>query len=243
MSYKQIEKISVNMFRFSDIFILKHVIRLTKKNNKGSRQYMHSEYSYKSNKYGRTDYLTSITLDFHPYLLIEQINTDWANRENVSLNYIGLTRFKNGLSNVIDWFINDEYRQLYYYEKNQLKLNVELGLKEMIHISEKSSILFRPTVIEIEGVRYEGVMMYVNTDIAVARITLDQLFTLHEMIKGFDLYNASLSLISYLGRPDFGEFKTVMGNDNNRDDEFVDMSTLGKKSDPIKEKYQSYFKC
>lgn len=215
MSYDNLEKITSTVFRPCNTFALKHVVQLSKKNKEGRRQYFHREVTYNSNKYVDKKYLKSISIDFYSYLLLEEQGKDWTDRESIMLYNVNLPNFKNGLREVVSWFQKEEYDDLFYTEGGRLKFNPEFGnVKETIRLGETKSVMFRPTVIEDNfGTLYEGVEMYVNTNIAVGYITIDNLMAMYEIISTFNLYQSSLELINYVQRPDFDKFNYDMEDD------------------------------
>lgn len=215
MSYDNVEKLTAVVFRPCNNFTIKHIVQVSKKSMDGKRQYFHKEFTYISNKYSDKKYLKSINLDFYSYLLIEEQGKDWTNRETIMLHNVNLPNFKNSLREVVGWFTDSKYDDLYYIEHNELKLNAEFAdVKLKVRVGENKSVLFRPTVIEDHnGTKYEGIEMFVNTNHTVGYITLDNLIAMCDIITSFNLYQSSLELINYLQRPDWDQFNHDMADE------------------------------
>lgn len=204
MSYKNIEKISNEIYRPSRNFILKHNVKVAHKNREGRRELFHSEYSYSSSQYIDKKYLKMIKLNYLSFLTLEETGKDWTEREVVMITTNNIHLFKKTMKKVKKWFYKEKYTNLYYYDEHKiLKTSLEFkDLKAVIQASN-NTIVFTPTVIEIDGVYYEGVRMYVNTVDSLCEMTIDKFEALYNIIKNFDLYLAGMELINYLSRPEF----------------------------------------
>lgn len=230
MGFNNVDKLTATLFRPCNRFTIKHCVRVAYKDKMGNRVFHHKEYTYLNrSKYVDVKYLKSINLDFVGYILIEEQGKDWTERETISLYYRNLPIFIKTINKVASWFIDDEYDDLFYFEGGDLRFNVEFGnLKEIVALGENKSLMFKPTVIEdTDGTKYEGVEMYMNKSDCVGYIPIDNLMALKYIFNKFDLYQSSLELVNYLGRPEFDEFNLDLsreGEHNPVDNSFTKVS-------------------
>lgn len=254
--YNSIEKITSQVFVLNSEFTLKHCVKVAHKRSDGIRELFHSEYTYISQtSYRDTKYLKSIKLNFSSYLLLEETNTDkdWSLKESVFINSANIFKLVKVLKKVKKWFY--KYDDLYYYDDhNELKINGEvvkncnISLKLMDKI-----IIIQPTIIYKNDVGYEGVNMYINKSSCICPLTIDKLEALYYILKKFNLYEAGLSLINYLGRPpeemynrDIGiESKTDLNNFYKKHESSKGMQKMYdvmKQEEKKKNEFFDYFK-
>lgn len=218
MSYDNIEKVTSDIFKPSSNMILRHCVKLASRKQDGRRELFHSEFTYMSSaSYTDTKFLKSIKLKFNSYLLLEEVDKhkDWTSKESVMINVMGLVSLSRVLRKVTRWFDMDD---LYYLNKGRLHLNPKYSkLSEIVKISGKV-LAFEPTVIIKDDEEYEGVLMYVNNKTTTAKLTLDRLDALYYTIKNMDLYQAGLSVIAYIGRPEFDKYNVDIGIESKRDE-------------------------
>lgn len=219
MSYKNIEKISSTLFKINKNFTLKHVVKLANRRQDGRRELFHSEYTYlSSTTYTDVKYLKSIKLQFSSYLLLEETDKDkdWHMRENVIINQIGLPPLKKALKKARKWLRQDD---MYFYDGDRLCLNKELKKQKAISIGGKR-LIFTPAILIYDDKEYEGINIYVNSSNLVLQLTVDKLEALYYIVKKMDLYSAGLTMISYVGRPDFGIYNSNLDTEHRDSNEY-----------------------
>lgn len=219
MSYKNIEKISSVLFKINKNFTLKHVVKLANRNQNGKRELFHSEYTYLSAaSYTDVKYLKSIKLQFSSYLLLEETDKDkeWNMRENVIINQMGIPHLKKALKKARKWLKKDD---MYFYDGDRLCLNKELKKQKAIMVGGKRIVL-TPAIIIYDDKEYEGINMYINSTNLLIQLTYDKLEALYYIIKKFDLYEAGLTMISYVGRPEFGMYNSDLDTEHRGSNEY-----------------------
>ena len=224
------------------------MVNISHKDKNGKRQYMHSEYEYSSNQYNDRKFLSSIKLSFDSFLLIEDMDKDWNCNRGVKITQLHMHRFKKFLKKIINWFEDDSYNDLYYYEDKELRLNKDFSnLKETLILGLDNIIMMSPAVIFTDDVYYEGVLLLLNNNECGGYMTVDNLMALSDIVDSMNLYELGLIMLAYIRRPDFNAFSTNMSNtwniannkkplsnNNNNNVEPIESST--KVNMPIKEK-------
>lgn len=216
MSYDNLDRISATIFKPANNIALTHVVKVASRDKDGRRRYGHAEYEYKSNAYIDRNYLKSIKLTFDSYLLLEDITRDWSDNRAVKIGYVQLPIFNRTLKKVVNWFEDEKYDNLYYYEEDILKLNMEYhDLRELIALGPDKAVQFRPTVILDDETFYEGVQIMINNDRCVGYISVDNLFAFYHILYNINLYDLGMHMLNYIRRPEFGEFNNSVINDSN----------------------------
>ena len=197
--YDDLEKISSDVLRLGGL-LLKHQVKL---GNFGydetdkSRQSYHKEYRYKSNQYSDKSTLISLKLSFSSFLTLEISRN---NQANIFLNNGNIPRFVRVLK---------EFLSLYYDTENPIfvmrnnRLIHSRGSKDIKYSFESVNnlIFFSPYIdTNEEGQDIESVLITFPDDSII--VTVDVLETFLYHIERFDLYNAGLNMISYLGFPE-----------------------------------------
>lgn len=202
-----IEKLQSEIYRFSDKYILKHVVKVSSKDKIGKRKGYHSVVKYSTNSYINSEIgeVYNINIHFKSYLLLESIDSSisWNLRQNIMITDSNIHKFIKKLKKANKWFKSKKYDDLFYIENNLLKLNKEMSreLVEFVNFNNDKSITIIPAVITDYGQNYEGVIMFVNNKNTVITLSINELRTLIYKLKKMDLYQAGLAFINYLGMP------------------------------------------
>ena len=178
--YDDLEKISSDVLRLGGL-LLKHQVKL---GNFGydeadkSRQSYHKEYRYKSSQYSDKSTLISLKLSFSSFLTLE---IGRNNQANIFLN--------NGN---IPIFVMKNNRLIHSRGSKDIKYSFE---------SVNNLIFFSPYIdTNEEGQDIESVLITFPDDSIIVTVDILETFLYH--IERFDLYNAGLNMISYLGFPE-----------------------------------------
>ena len=227
INYKNdlIDKISSNVHYICNGLVLKHVVSLGRKDEKDrKRKYYYSEYMYKINKYTDYNELISVKIDLNSYLLLEMTGKDFSDKENVYLNNKGLSLFKHTVLDVVKWFKSESFKDLYFIDiNNKLIFNSDYNdLKSKVYINGKT-LIFKPTIINIDGDDYEGVYLYLNKERNKYQLLIDDIISLYDTLKDFNLYLSGLTLLNIVGRPlnDYYLHKINMKGENQRKNEKI----------------------
>lgn len=221
MFYKSIEKVTTTVYNPSQGFVLNHVVKVAHKKQDGTRELFHTEYTYSSNTaYYDSKYLKSIKLKFSSYLLLEEVNPDkdWTIRESIYINYNNIHTIIRQLKKCRKWFYSKKHADMYYYLEGELKLNKEHVCKALQFKMYNKTIIIEPAVLTRGTIDKEGIKMYLNSGSVVCELDLDQIDTLYYVLKKFDLYQAGLSVINYIGRPPSENHNKDMGIESKYND-------------------------
>ena len=242
--YNELDRVKSVIFRPCTNVAITHITRVASRDKDGMRRYGHSEYSYASNMYKNKKYIMTMNLAFDSYISIDDTSRDWTDDRSVRIGYIQLPIFMKSLKKVIKWFEDEKYDDLYYYENERLKLNIEFqGLREVVQLGFNKGLIFTPAVIrDYDDTDYEGVEMIINNQKCVGLITIDNLMAMYYIFKDMNLYQMGLEMMNYVRRPEFGEFgstlnseaETYNSNHNDRVEESTTSSSFRKdKTNPI----------
>lgn len=216
-----IEKIQYVLMRFSDKFVLKHVVKFSYKDKIGKRRGYHNVVSYSTNNYidSGVGTLCNINIYFKSYLILECVDQSipWELRQNLMITEDNIHRLIKKLKRIKKWFKSEKYDDLFYIEDDVLKLNKEMasGISEFIPLSQDKGIIAVPAVITDRTQNYEGIMLFINNKKTVLGLAINEINTLRYLLKKINLYESGLSLLSYMGKPtEIKEVFTIKNDDN-----------------------------
>lgn len=156
-----------------------------------------SKFNFSGNDYLRINPSPYIILDISSFM---DKGESWSSNRTVTLNRYYLFRFLQGLKRLIMNFQN--YKNLFYYQNNELMVNNTVADSIMISIPTASSktILMKPCVVPDEESSlnrvYEGCVFYINNMENFAYLTYTEMEYLYYELSKIDMSALSMQLIS-----------------------------------------------
>ena len=212
IEFNKIDKISDDVYSIGPNVVLKFNTSLSRINS-GKRYHYHKEYEYPS-KIDDAPSLVTIKRTFDYYLSIEN-NQKEANGEKLFIR-IGPAEyyiFKKGLEEAIAWFTDTKYAKLFTTNRGQLVLMPPIPEFKISNLPMGKYIHLSPTIID-RGMpnmdKEPGVRIELSSPSYYIEISVDRLMGLYYTINTFNMYQCALSMVNYLGRPEFGTNRYVM---------------------------------
>lgn len=207
MEFFKIDKVSDDVYAIGPNVILRFNVSLSKVSG-GKRYHFYKEYEYPSRGISEPSSLVTIKRSFDFYLSIENMQKD--NNGNKVFIRIGPQEymlFKRGLEETISWFTDAKYAKLFAYDKGKLILVAPIPEFKIPNLPMQKYIEFRPIIIE-KGIanadKEPGVRIELGDPSSYIDINLDRLMGLYYIISCFNMYQAALSIVNYIERPEFG---------------------------------------
>lgn len=212
MEFFKVDKISDDVFAIAPNIILKFNVSLSKVSN-GKRYHFHKEYEYPSHNQDIPS-LVTIKRSFDYYLSIEGQQKDLdGNKLFIRIGPTEYFMIKDGLERVISWFNSPEYRNLFMHDNGKLIMTAPIPSHRIDCLPMHKYIDFSPTIID-KGIanadKCPGIRIELGSQSCCVNITLDKLMGLYYIISCFNMYQAALSIVNYLERPEFGTNRFVM---------------------------------
>lgn len=212
--FEKVDKISDEVYSLGLNFSLRMNVSLSKVSN-DKRYHFHKEYEYPSKVQG-VDSLVTIKRSFDYYLSIEGSINKSGNLSDKIFIRIGPTEYyaiKKGLDQAIKWFTDSKYNKLYARNKGELIMMPPIPDYTIQSLPMNRYITIAPIVIDrgmANADKIPGVRMYFNEN-AYTELTVDRLMGFHYTFSSFNMYQAAIEMINYLGRPDFGFNRFTIG--------------------------------
>ena len=213
MEFFKIDKISDDVYAIAPNIILKFNVSLSKTAN-GKRYHFHKEYEYPTK--GVQDYPSLVTIkrSFDYFLSIENQQKDInGNKLFIRIGAQEYFALKNGLEQVISWFNDSRYKNLFVTDRGKLIMTSPIPTYRIDNLPMQKYIEFTPTIID-KGManddKIPGIMIEFGDSSSVVNITLDKLMGWYYIISCFNMYQAALSMVNYLERPEFGTNRFIM---------------------------------
>lgn len=214
MEFFKIDKISDDVFAIGPNVILRFNVSLSKISN-GNRYHFHKEYEYPSKGISGQPTLVTIKRSFDFYLSIENMQKDQnGNKVFIRIGPSEYMLFKKGLEEAISWFTDSKYRNLFAYDKGHLIVMAPIPEYKISSLPMQKYIEMYPVVIDkglANADKEPGVRFVLGDPSATIDINLDRLMGLHYIISCFNMYEAALSIVNYLQRPEFGTNRFSIG--------------------------------
>lgn len=156
-----------------------------------------SKFNFSGNDYLRINPNPYVILDISSYM---DKGEAWSSNRTVTLNRYYLFRFLQGLKKLIGNF--QTYKNLFYYQNNELIVNNAVADSIMISIPTANSktIMVRPCVVPDEesntGRVYEGCVFYINNMENFAYLTYTEMEYLYFELTKIDMSALSLQVIT-----------------------------------------------
>jgi hypothetical protein len=196
-----VERITRTVYNPCRGLAVKHQVVFGSKDQAQKRRGELYVHNYTSSRYSDVSKLSSMSLETSDFVFLEKLNYEkGVENEKIFMSYPHIFKMKRALRNVLKWFYGDEYEDMYLYNGNVLTFNSDFGneKEEVYNLVGNKSVHIIPDVIEIEGVQYEGVTMFLNSLDVSVQMTIDQVESLQDFFDSFNLYQSSLQLINYV---------------------------------------------
>lgn len=194
------EKIVDTCFWLSQDYVMKFNVELNRR-NKDTKTNFHKEVGYAING----DYRVNINREINAYLSIESSKrSESGDKVNIKIGMDEIYFFQYRLQEVVRWFTSKEYKDLFAKQDGRIFI---LSKVEPIRVYVRYGyyIEFEPAIRNISfNEQSIGVMMYLNSDGVSTFLDANKLLSFSYFISNFNIYQAAITLINYLGRPENG---------------------------------------
>ena len=213
MEHLKIDKISDDVYTIAPNVVLKFNVSLSKISG-GKRYHYHKEYEYPSKMSPECNSLVTIKRSFDYYLSFENQQKDInGNRLFIRIGVQEYFLLKNSLETVISWFRDTKYAKLFALDRGRLILVSPVPNCKIQNLPMNKYIEFTPTIID-RGIsnadKEPGIKIEFGDPSMCITINLDKLMGLYYLISCFNMYQAAITMINYVSRPDFGTNRYVM---------------------------------
>lgn len=188
------EKISDNLYRLNSELSIRFNVVLNTKDSNNQRRYYAQIYEYSSSKYNTISNLRTINRDYSYHIAFK----DYANKDNVIImkeEHVYLLR--KGLKEVLAWFNDKKYSNLYTRENNKLKLNNKVRYEPVtVLCAYGNKIVFEPSVVYnyIGDVNF-GVRLTMNNTYE-HEIEINHIYGLYETLRNLSMPNLAVSMLN-----------------------------------------------
>ena len=214
MEFNKIDKVSDELCAIGPNVILKFNVSLSKTSN-GKRYHFHKEYEYPSRGITEQPTLVTIKRSFDFYLSIESMQKDSKGYKIfIRIGAAEYMKVKQSLETAISWFTDKKYEKLFAYDKDKrIILMNPIPEIEIPNLPMNTYIKMYPIVIErgtTAADQEPGIRMELDSPYTYVDMKLDKLMEIYYFISRIDMYQAALSIVNYVQRPDFGTNRFVM---------------------------------
>lgn len=201
--YEQYDKISDLVFYLGRNVVLKFTVLLAKYTDEFGRRLFHKEFEYNSKNADIP--LITIKREYEYYLSIENLKTDEISglKEFIKIGVEDIMLLRQGLNAAAKWFTDPQYKDLFIIHKNQLIMGMKLDTIEVPLYGDKW-IGLDPTIYTYHEECSPGVRLYLSDPNNFVDMYLNKFMGLVYTINSFNMYLAAQSMLSYIGRPEFG---------------------------------------
>lgn len=214
MEFFKIDKVSDDVYAIGPNVILKFNVSLSK-TSQGKRYHFHKEYEYPS-KDIKNQNLVTIKRSFDYYLSIENMQKDSnGNKLFIRIGPQEYMLFKKGLEEAISWFTDSKYAKLFARDKGKLVLVSPIPEFKIPNLPLRNYIEFTPIIIErgmAEADKEPGVRITLSDPSKFIDINLDRLMGLYYIVSCLNMYQAALTMVNYIQRPEFGTNRFIMSD-------------------------------
>lgn len=193
-------KATMEIGKVNKIMLLKFGIILKPDVPKNQYNYLQveSKFNYMGNEYYKLKPNPFVTIDISKGADKKE---GWSINQSVNFNRIKLFEFLKKLREFI--YKYKQYKNLYYYENNELKLNRQIASDLMIDIiSSNKHIRMYPCVVpggeDDENVFYEGAIFAINTLDNYCYLTYDEMEYLYYELSHIDMNLLSINIIQLI---------------------------------------------
>ena len=197
LHYEDYETITDTIFTCNNIAI-KFTARLSYKGADNERKSYYSEYTYNSKKYNNQS-VTSIQRSINSFITIGNFRfNENGERESIIISYQDM------------YYTLSKFQEMYMIlmEAYQYNSNNRLELKKVydpvrLDLNGKHMEMI-PVVLNYDSTQLRGVRITLQTCDNFSDITIDQFMAIKYIFEHVDIYGYTLSILSYIGRPEYG---------------------------------------
>lgn len=209
-------KISDTIMYLGKNVVLKFNVYLNYENEKYGQQNFHKEYCYYNNRLGKDQYTIMRYFDYAMTIENTSQSADNDIREVIQIGVCEMSMMKMLLHAGMEWFTNPQYSELYSNKDGKLVMMEQVQPRRIFCRSKYIEI--EPIVYVDSNLTYDfGIRMYLNSETNYVEMSLSRYCGLHYMMDTINLYQAAITLINYLERPEFGTNLTSFSNNYNSD--------------------------
>ena len=221
------DKISDRVLWFNQDWALHFNVDLNKayttKSGSKAISNFHKEYGYMN----EDRYAVKISRDFNYYLSIESTkrNVD-GNKIVIRIGMHDLYFLKYKLDEVIKWFTVNNI-----FAKNKGKIFIPTKPNPIkVSLQRDTCYLeFEPCVIYNNEEEFIGVRCFLNSSTTFFFMNVNTLLTFNHFISNFNMYEAALSLVNYISRPENGTNYMDVDVNNNKPKGYFERVKNGEK--------------
>ena len=210
LTYHNYQTIADSVYSAGNI-VLKFYVKLAYKiPNTDKRVSYYSECTYKNeDNYGDIP-LVSIRRKIMSYISIEnKREIDGIDKEFIMINMQDM------------YYVNSKFEEMYrillqayrYNSNNRLELDKVYNPVVFELYGKRLEMI--PIVLNYESAQYRGVRITLHNCNNYSDITMDQFMGFKYALDNMDIYGYTLSILSYLGKPEIGTNNYSMINENN----------------------------
>ena len=212
------DRISDRVMWLSADWILKFTVDLNRKSTYNGRTTVtnfHKEFGYNTED-GR--FAVKINREFNYYLNIESSkrSTDGLKPSvRIGVNDIYFVRMKLGA--IVNWFTGADMKDLFVKKNGIITVHKRVEPVKILLQREINSLEFEPATQFINEVeQWIGVHCFINGSQEPFFMNVNTTLALVNIISTFDLYQAAIGLLNYVGRPPYGTNIVDMNAINNK---------------------------
>lgn len=192
------EQISDDLMMLDASSELRFNVKLFSRNPNGSAESFHKEYKYDS-KFSNKSVGYSIRRNFTYFLSINGIKNN-SNYMPLMITIYDMLLFKAYLANTYKWITSSD---IFAIKNNKLIIKGQYDPLVMNTIYNKS-ISFEPIVLtKSNDMQTQGIKIIIDNTWDI-NMEANKFAGLLYLVDSIDMYNAALTLINYLPRPEFG---------------------------------------
>lgn len=214
IEFLKVEKLSDDMYTLGPNVVLRFNVHLARNAN-NTRYHFHKEFEYSTN-IKDYDSLVTIKRSFDYYMSLENCQKDSnGNKVFIRIGPSEYIYFKKALEEAVAWFTDIKYDKLFVYDSGKLTLLQPIPEFVMNKLPMGKYIRLEPVVIDkgmANADKEPGVRIELGSDSNFIDINVDKLMGLYYLVSTFNMYQAAISLVNYLGRPPLGTSRIVMEN-------------------------------
>lgn len=195
LTYEDYEMLSDFIGWLGSPFQYKFVVKLAKKDKNGNRDGFHKEYMYKSN-YNSVDMICSIKRSFDYYITIENNNGVY-----IQIRPQNMIMLQNIANQISGYLFNEAYWAI---KSKKLVIKGKPQPLFIYNLPMGKWMSFEIIVIEYNGEFDKGVRIAFSDGNQFTDVRIDTFMEFLYFINSFNMYQAALEIVNYLGRPAFG---------------------------------------
>lgn len=195
------EKIVDTCFWLSQDYVIKFNVELNRRGKNNDKTNFHKEIGYAING----EYRVNINREINAYLSIESTKrSDSGDKVNIRIGMDEIYFFQYKLQEAVRWFTSNDYKDLFAKQDGRIFILSKVD-PIRVYVKFGNYIEFEPAIRNISfNEQVIGVMVYLNSDGVSVFLDANKLISFSYFISTFNIYQAAITLINYLGRPENG---------------------------------------